>query len=193
MIHSGEAFGFRSGAHVMRIDYDPELPLAMSLDYQRGGKSVCLWLQFLPNGAMRVIGSIQMEARSAMEFGQAMCDRHLQLEYGDVAWAAGDPHDKDFRYMMRRHFGLPTTFKRFLVNVIGGSGAEELARGVALREIIAQGKLAIDPRCEWAIEHFSRVANPIINALAVYQARAPRDAPRLFSPTGLGTRRKARC
>jgi hypothetical protein len=162
---------FDESRHVRRLKYDPDLPLAMAIDFGVENPFVCLWLQYTPEDDLHLIDEYVQRGMTTLENGERTMEQHRQRGYGPVVWAAADPAAKDGRLTLRHHCGIPATFRR-----LGRPGVRERQAGIEQVRRLLRGtgaphdrdgqatkpkpRLLVDPRCVETIREFNLYRYP---------------------------------
>ncbi len=156
---------FEESIHVRPLQHDPDLPLALAFDFGVENPFVCLWVQFTPEDNLRVIDEYVQRGETTLTNGQRVMAQHEERGYGDVSWAAADPSGKDGRLTLRKHCGIPTTFRRLTGR--GDSMGEKQAGIEQIRRLLrgvdgrmTEPRLFIDPRCQETIREFNLYRYP---------------------------------
>ena len=176
---------FDEAVHVRPLKYRRDLPLAMAFDFGVENPFVCLWLQFTPEDDLLIIDEYVKMGETTLTNGHRVMDQHRARGYGRIAWAAADPSAKDARLTLRRHCGIPTTFRRM---VRRGERKSERQAGIEqIRRLLMAGdrregtgdrqgddlgrslspvprplspRLFVDPRCGNTIREFNLYRYP---------------------------------
>ena len=156
---------FEESVHVRPMEYDPELPLVLAFDFGVENPFVGLWLQFTPEDKLLVIDEYVQRGETTLTNGRRVRARHAECGYGDISWAAADPSGKDGRLTLRKHCGIPTTFRRLTGRRVSAgerqAGIEQirrLLRGAGSE--MSEPRLFVDPQCVETIREFNLYRYP---------------------------------
>ncbi|MBM3497050.1 MAG: hypothetical protein FJX74_00105 [Armatimonadetes bacterium] len=175
---------FDEALHVKPLKYDPDLPLALAIDFGVENPFVCLWVQFTPEDKLLILDEYVERGKTTLENGERLLEHHRQMGYGPIVWAAADPSAKDGRLTLKQHCGLPTVFRRLstrgdrvgekragieqirrLLLPVSGPGSQVSGPTAGRREPETQDprpetRLYIDPRCKETIREFNLYRYP---------------------------------
>jgi len=167
---------FDEAIHVHPLRYKPDLPLAMAFDFGVENPFVCLWLQFTPEDELLIIDEYVKTGETTLTNGRRVMAQHRARGYREIAWAAADPSAKDGRLTLRRHCGIPTTFRRMVSRTERKSdrqaGIEQVRRLLrsgphpSIPSPTGRGeggegvRLYVDPRCGHTIREFNLYRYP---------------------------------
>jgi hypothetical protein len=150
---------FDEAIHVRPLQYDPELPLALAIDFGVENPFVCLWLQFTPEDKLLILDEYVMRGKTTLENGERVLEQHRQRGYGPLVWAAADPSAKDARLTLKQHCGLPITFRR--LSARGDRLGDRRAGIEQVRRLLRpETRLFVDPRCAETIREFNLYRYP---------------------------------
>jgi hypothetical protein len=150
---------FDEAIHVRPLQYDPELPLALAIDFGVENPFVCLWLQFTPEDKLLILDEYVMRGKTTLENGERVLEQHRQRGYGPLVWAAADPSAKDARLTLKQHCGLPITFRR--LSARGDRLGDRRAGIEQVRRLLRpETRLFVDPRCVETIREFNLYRYP---------------------------------
>ena len=149
---------FSTEIHLADLQYDPGLPLYMSLDFGVTNPFVCLWIQVTAGDVIRVIDewttmsmkTMQTSGEDIDEIGEKLRAYHGSYDpatgkvpYGEVAWAVCDRSEPSSIRLLRRKHQFPTVPSNRIAGKAGT--AHEVPAGIDLvRRFLGRGRVGED-------------------------------------------------
>ena len=161
---------FDEGLHSRKLEYNPDLPLALAFDFGVDNPFVCLWLQFTQGDTCYVIDEYttavirdgREEVRQGLttqENGEEVLHQHAERGYGPWDWAVADRSGADEIRTLQRHCGIRAIYRHVTP---GNIREREVPAGIRrVRRFLREGRLIVDSeRCPITTFELNRYRYP---------------------------------